>query len=71
MTKHIYNSFEEIDYKLKVLRLQREIELEQVKLHLKGAKSNILPNALLGGVEKWTKGLLISFIAKKVLRRFR
>ena len=71
MTKHVYNSFEEIDYKLKVLRLQREIDMEQVKLHLKDAKSNLLPNALLGGMGKWTKSLLISFIANKILRRFR
>ncbi|HUH46483.1 MAG TPA: hypothetical protein VLZ54_04965 [Arenibacter sp.] len=71
MAKQVFNSFEEIDYRLKVLRLQREIEMEQVKLHFKGAKSNLLPNALMGGVGKWTKGLLISFIANKILRRFR
>ncbi len=71
MAKHVYNSFEEIDYRLKVLRLQREIEMEEVKLHFNAAKSNILPNALLGGVGKWTKGLLFSFIANKILKKFR
>jgi len=71
MAKQIFNSFEEIDNRLKILRLQREIEMEQFKLHLNVVKDRIQPNALMGGVGKWTKGLLLSFILKKVLKRFK
>jgi len=71
MAKQVFNSFEEIDNRLKILRLQREIEMEQFKLRLNVAKDSIQPAALMGGVGKWTKGLLISFVLNKILRRFK
>lgn len=71
MAKQVFTSFKEIDYKLKVLRLQREIEMEQAKLHFKGARSHLYPNVLLGGMGKWTKGILLSYLAKKILRKLR
>ncbi|MCM4167861.1 hypothetical protein KCTC52924_01324 [Arenibacter antarcticus] len=70
MNKPVFTSFEEIDHKLKILRLQREIEMEQIKLHLNGAKNNLLPTALVGGVGRWSKRLLITFISRKILRKF-
>jgi hypothetical protein len=71
MAKQVFNSFEEIDNRLKILRLQREIEMEQFKLRLNMTKDAIQPTALMGEVGKWTKGLLISFVINKILRRFR
>ncbi|GGW43540.1 DUF6327 family protein [Arenibacter certesii] len=68
-TKPVFTSFEEIDHRLRILKLQRQIELEQMKLQVKGAKNNIVPTALMGGVGKWSKRLLISFISRKILRK--
>ncbi|MDX1364477.1 DUF6327 family protein [Arenibacter latericius] len=70
-TKPVFTSFEEIDHRLKILKLQRQIEMEQIKLHVRGAKKNIVPVAMMGGVGKWSKRLLISFLSKKILKKFR
>lgn len=70
-TKPIFTSFEEIDHKLQILKLQRQIEMEQMRLHINGAKSNLMPASLMGGVGKWSKRLLISFITKRILRKLR
>lgn len=65
-----YTSFKEIDQDLKVLKLQREIDLENMKLNFRQAKSNLYPTSLLGGVGGIIKKFLISIFAKKVLNKF-
>jgi hypothetical protein len=43
MKPQIYNSFEEIDNHLKILKLKREIDKECLKLHLKNSKIRLNP----------------------------
>lgn len=65
-----YSSFEQIDQDLKILRLQQEIDRENLKMTFHQAKSNLYPTSLLGGVGGIIKKFLISLFAKKVLNKF-
>lgn len=47
MNPQIYNSFEDIDNRLKILKLQSEIDKESLKLHLKNAKTSLNPINIL------------------------
>lgn len=72
MTKQ-YKSFDEIDERLKILNLQREIYKESLKLDLNKAKTHLFPAHLangLGGMGLLQK-LALSFVAKKLLQRLR
>jgi len=68
-----YRSFEEIDQRLKVLKLQREIDQESLKLHFRHAKIDVLPHKMLGGLgttltqNGTLKSMLIAYIVKKML----
>lgn len=42
-----YNSFEEIDLDLKILKLEREIHAQKFQRGLEGAKKNLQPSNLL------------------------
>lgn len=64
-----FNSFDEIDQRLKILKLQREIDREQLKGHLNNAKSSFYPTRLLGGLGGITKKLLFSFVANKIFKK--
>lgn len=72
MTKE-YRSFEEIDKRLKVLKLQREIDQESLKLHFHRAKTDLIPRKLLHGLgttftqNRTWKNMLVAFVVKKVL----
>ncbi|CAL68247.1 DUF6327 family protein [Christiangramia forsetii] len=44
----IYSSFEEIDKDLKILKLQTEIDKEEIKLSLDQTKEHLSPKSLLG-----------------------
>lgn len=68
-----YKSFEEIDARLKVLKLQREIDQESLKLHYYKAKVDLVPRKLILGLgatitqsDTW-KNALLAFVTKKVL----
>ena len=72
-----YNSFEEIDTRLKILKLQREIDRESLKMNLNRAKISIVPRNLVKNISTnfthsstW-KNLLIAFFAKKALNILR
>ncbi len=72
-----YKSFEEIDTRLKVLKLKREIDQESLKLHFRRAKVDLVPSKLLQGLGStlthsgtW-KNMLIAFVTKKVLGMLR
>ena len=43
-----YSSFEEIDKDLEILRLQTEIDMEEIKLSIDETKSKISPVSLAG-----------------------
>ena len=44
----VYSSFEEIDKDLQILKLQTEIDKEEIKLSLDQAKESLSPVSLLG-----------------------
>ncbi len=70
MDKKQYTSFAEINQDLRILRLQREIDKEQLKLMVKETKSQLYPTNLLGGMGGIVQKLLISLLAKKLADRF-
>tara|TARA_R110000868_G_scaffold94823_2_gene261275 strand:- start:513 stop:728 length:216 start_codon:yes stop_codon:yes gene_type:complete len=70
MAKQVFTSFDEIDQRLAILKLQREIDKEQLRLHINRTKANFYPTNFLGGLSGIAQKLMISFIAKKILKRF-
>ncbi|NNE77516.1 MAG: hypothetical protein HKN31_10645 [Pricia sp.] len=70
MTKR-YNSFEEIDARLRILNLQREIDTESLKLHFNQAKTNFYPTRLMGGFSGMVQKALLTFAIKKLSSLFR
>ncbi|MBC8768640.1 hypothetical protein H4O18_11610 [Arenibacter sp. BSSL-BM3] len=65
MGKH-YNSFKEIDERLMVLKLQRKIEIESLKLNLNQAKANLRPLQLAGSLKGSIQQILLAFAIKKL-----
>lgn len=63
--KH-YSSFTEIDERLRILRLQREISKESLKLHLNSAKTIVSPARLVGGFSGIVQKLVLTFAIKKL-----
>ncbi|WP_157941264.1 MULTISPECIES: DUF6327 family protein [Arenibacter] len=61
-----YNSFKEIDERLMVLKLQRKIEIESLKLNLNQAKSNLRPLQLAGSLKGSFQKILLTFAIKKL-----
>ncbi len=64
-----YSSFEQINKDLKILRLQREVDKEQLKLNIEQLKRSLYPTSLLGGVGGITKKFLLTLIIKKVVKK--
>jgi hypothetical protein len=54
-----YSSFKEIDRDLEILKLQMQIDKEEIKLYFNQTKENLSPISLMGSV--------IGSIAKKAL----
>lgn len=44
----VYSSFEEIDKDLKILKLQTEIDKEEIKLSIDQTKHNLSPMSIIG-----------------------
>lgn len=72
-----YKSFEEIDARLKVLKLRREIDQESLKLRFNQAKVDLVPRNFLQGLGRaftqsgtW-KSMLVAFAIKKALGMLR
>ncbi|WP_282054230.1 DUF6327 family protein [Maribacter luteus] len=65
-----YRSFTEIDRQLKILNLQREIDLEHFKLSLNRFRTDLYPTQLLGGFKGIIQKTAITFILQK-LRKIR
>lgn len=71
-----YKSFEEIEARLKILKLQRQIDQESLKLHFNRAKVDLVPRKLLQGLGTtvthsgtW-RNILVAYLTKKALRYF-
>lgn len=65
-----YTSFKEIDNDLKILKLQRQIDMENLRMNFSQAKQSLQPSNLFGGFGGLVKSFLMSLFAKKVLKRF-
>jgi len=71
-----YSSFEEIDQRLKILWLQKEIDHENIKLGLHRSKDNLYPRSLLnsfdipGGFGSFWQNIILTFIANKLYKKF-
>ncbi|HEA19922.1 hypothetical protein LCGC14_1607930 [marine sediment metagenome] len=66
-----YKSFDEIDQDLKILKLERQIDLENLKMNFNQTKQSLYPSSLLGGFGGIVKTFLISIFTKKVLHKFK
>ncbi|MBO0330896.1 DUF6327 family protein [[Muricauda] lutisoli] len=64
-----YTSFNEIDRDLKVLKLQRQIEEEKVKLAIHNTKEELYPTNILNGLAPLIQKVAITLIAKKILKK--
>ncbi len=67
-----YNSFVEIDKRLRILSLQREIDKERLKFNLKQSKTDLTDITSLNIVNSFNSYLQIKIItwATKNLRKF-
>ena len=65
----IYNSFDEIDFELKKLNLERKIAWEEIKQSGNRVQENLTPNnwimPILGGIKKFG----IFFLLKKIVKK--
>ncbi len=61
-----YSSFEEIDRDLKILKLQNEIDKEEIKLSIQEIKDNMSPMSLAGSIitSAVKKAIALKAIAK-------
>jgi len=66
-----YSSFKEIDERLKILELQREIHIENLKLNLNRFKTDLSPSQFFGGFKGTLKQLALTFAIKKLSNLFR
>lgn len=64
-----YNSFEDIEQDLRILKLQRQIDEEKLKLSFENTKKELYPVNILGGMAPLFQKIAISLVAKKVLQK--
>ncbi len=65
-----YTSFDEIDRDLKVLKLERQIDEEKIKLAIQNTKKELYPVNVLGGLAPLIQKIAISLVAKKLIKKF-
>ena len=70
MIKAQYTSFEDIDRDLKILKLQRQIDEEQVKLAVQKTKEELYPTNILTGMAPLLQKLALTIVAKKLMNKF-
>jgi len=61
-----YNSFNEINERLMVLKLQRKIEIESLKLNINQVKSNLRPLQLAGNLKGSIQQMLLLYAIRKL-----
>jgi len=66
-----YNSFEEIDNRLKILSLQREIDKESLKLNLKHSKTGITSFSITNSFNSYIQMKTISWSIKYLRKLFK
>ena len=73
----VYSSFKEIDTRLKILELQREIDQESLKLNVQNARLDLVPRIFRNSLgtnftqNDTLKSLFITFISSKALNFIR
>jgi len=65
-----YTSFEEINQDLRILKLQREVDKEYLRLNMEQIKNSFYPTNLLGGIGGITKKLLLTLAVNKIIKKF-
>jgi hypothetical protein len=65
-----YNSFEEIDQRLRILKLQRKIYLENLKLNLNRARTGLSPIQLFNGFRGTLQQRALTFAIHQLSRIF-
>ncbi|MBE9490083.1 MAG: hypothetical protein IMY67_07320 [Bacteroidetes bacterium] len=70
MIQHTYSSFEEIDKRLKILSLQKEINKESIKWNLHWSKNYFCPTNIVGGFGGFLQTIILTFITKKLFKTF-
>ncbi len=66
MAMNTYNSFNEIDQRLKILKLQREIYKESIKFNLHNAKTNLYPTRHIGSLAGLLQKIALTLVIKKL-----
>tara|TARA_R110000744_G_scaffold31579_8_gene74189 strand:+ start:2604 stop:2822 length:219 start_codon:yes stop_codon:yes gene_type:complete len=61
-----YNSFKEIDERLMVLKLQRKIEIESLKLNINQVKAHLRPLQLAGNLKGSIQQMLLIYAIRKL-----
>ncbi len=77
MANKKYNSYQEIERDLKILKLEKQISLEKLKQSGTGIKdsfgfTSVLPDIAIGAVNTFAggaKGAILGFILRKLFRR--
>lgn len=65
-----YTSFKEIDARLRMLQLQREIDKESLKLNITRAKYRLRPAGLKGGLGRTLQKIILAFAVRKLSQWF-
>lgn len=71
MTTYRFSSFEEIDQRLKVLKLEKEIDKESFKFDLLKFRKNLYPAVFSGGIGGLIQILILSIVSKKLKKLVR
>lgn len=66
-----YNSFEEIDNRLKILNLQRKIDKENLKLNLKSSKIDLSPSVIIDDFNSFIQKKIINWAIKSIQKIFK
>lgn len=66
-----YNSFEEIDNQLRILRLQKQIYKEGLKLSLKNSKFNLKSFNIKNELKGRLQNQLLTLVRDKVLNKLK
>ncbi|WP_051254402.1 DUF6327 family protein [Arenibacter latericius] len=64
--KKQYSSFSDIDEQLRILKLKREIDSENIRLHLNRAKMDVSPSRLVDNASVALQKNLITFAIQKL-----
>jgi len=70
MNKH-YNSFEEIDERLHILKIHREIEMESLKFIYNQTKFYLQPSHLIKNFSSSIQQMFLTLVLKKMKMLFR